>query len=224
MVRNLIVSTGLPVTVLNYFRTVKRANEHTARMGPLEWIAPRRAQAVRDLAHSSLKCAAEASSCAPHLCAWTSNNCRVIGDDQWDEIAVTACHAGDFPDIEVFHSGTRLGHKPCCSVAGQLHATELVSSLLTVARYLDSLNLIPLLDELREAYDVAKEAGHRDLQSRLMHARRTLAAALDQTLNLHSELAEFQEHLELARGKGNRPSAAGLVLAKASEPDARKIS
>jgi hypothetical protein len=77
---------------------------------------------------------------------------------------------------------------------------------------------------LREAYDVAKEAGHRDLQSRLMHARRTLAAALDQTLNLHSELAEFQEHLELARGKGNRPSAAGLVLAKASEPDARKIS
>jgi hypothetical protein len=101
---------------------------------------------------------------------------------------------------------------------------ELVSSSLTVARYLDSLKLIPLLDELRDAYDIAKQAGHADLQSRLMHARRTLAAALDQTLNLHSELAEFQEHLEHARGSVTRRSEPGPVLAKASEPNARKIS
>jgi hypothetical protein len=104
------------------------------------------------------------------------------------------------------------------------NTSELVSSSLAVARYLDSLNLIPLLDELRDAYDVAKEAGHADLQSRLMHARRTLAAALDRTLNLHNELAEFQEHLEQARGIGTRPSEPGPVLAKASEPNTRKVS
>jgi hypothetical protein len=79
---------------------------------------------------------------------------------------------------------------------------ELVSSLPAVARYLDSVNLIPLLDELRDAYAVAKEAGHADLQLRLMRARSRLAAALDQTINLHTEIAQFQEHLTQARSSG----------------------
>jgi hypothetical protein len=83
---------------------------------------------------------------------------------------------------------------------------ELVSSLLAVARYLDSLNLIPLLDELRDAYVVAKESGHADLQSRLMRARCMLAAALDQTVNLHTEIAQFQEHLTEARSSGAESS------------------
>jgi hypothetical protein len=101
---------------------------------------------------------------------------------------------------------------------------ELVSSLLPVARYLDSLNLIPLLDELRDAYDIAKEAGHAELQGRLMHARRTLAAALDQTINLHSEIAEFQQLSAQVRANDTQPSTLGPVFAHGPEPNARKIS
>jgi hypothetical protein len=108
--------------------------------------------------------------------------------------------------------------------AAHHHGTERVSSLLTVARYLDSLNLIPLLDELRDAYGVAKEAGHADLQARLMHARCTLSRALDQTINLHSEIAEFQQLSAQARANGAQPSTPGAVRAEDSEPNLRELS
>jgi hypothetical protein len=64
-----------------------------------------------------------------------------------------------------------------------------------VSRYDESLTLIGVLDDLRDAYDMAKEAGRGDLQARLMDARRKLVQALHQSLNLHSQLAEAQDRL-----------------------------
>jgi Lon protease-like protein len=64
-----------------------------------------------------------------------------------------------------------------------------------VSRYDESLTLIAVLDHLRDAYDLAKEAGHPELQAHLMSARRKLVQALHQSLNLHSQLAEVQERL-----------------------------
>ena len=43
-----------------------------------------------------------------------------------------------------------------------------------VSRYDESLTLIAVLDHLRDAYDLAKDAGHADIQSHLMEARRKL--------------------------------------------------
>jgi hypothetical protein len=64
-----------------------------------------------------------------------------------------------------------------------------------MSRYDESLTLIGVLDHLRDAYDLAKDAGRADIQDHLMEARRKLLQALHQSLNLHSQLAETQDRL-----------------------------
>jgi len=80
-----------------------------------------------------------------------------------------------------------------------------------VSRYDESLTLIGVLDHLRDAYDLAKEAKRNDIQAHLMEARRKLVQALHQSLNLHSQLAEAQEQLarqaEERRVGGEHPIA-----------------
>ncbi len=82
------------------------------------------------------------------------------------------------------------GHDTCCASAeGNTRSGFNLGS--TVSRYDESLNLIAALDHLRDAYDLAKQAGHPEIQGHLMEARRKLVVALHQSLNLHSQLAEL---------------------------------
>ena len=89
-----------------------------------------------------------------------------------------------------------------------------------VSRYDESLTLIGVLDDLRDAYDMAKDAGRADIQTRLMEARRKLVQALHQSLNLHSQLAEVQDRLarqEQASGvSGEHPIAVLTPLSDAT--------
>jgi predicted nucleic acid-binding Zn-ribbon protein len=93
-----------------------------------------------------------------------------------------------------------------------------------VSRYDASLNLISVLDLLRDAYDLAKEAGHTRLQDRLMAARRHLMEAVHQSLNLHSELAEVQEQLAQAREEGSKQESTARVLRPIPDPLPRRVS
>jgi len=77
----------------------------------------------------------------------------------------------------------------------------------TTSQYRESLNLIAVLDVLRDAYDLAKHAHQPALQERLMDARRQLLVALHQSLDLHSEIAELQERLTQLRAGDPRPAA-----------------
>jgi hypothetical protein len=70
-----------------------------------------------------------------------------------------------------------------------------------VAKYLESFGLIALLDDLRDAYELAKNTQHAELQSHLMRARRTLVELLQQNLDLHSEILDLQERLSQAQGE-----------------------
>lgn len=63
---------------------------------------------------------------------------------------------------------------------------------LLAVQPMDGLTLIGLLDDLRAAYDRAKEDGNTPLQSRLMAARRALVALLQRNLNLQSEILDLQ--------------------------------
>ena len=93
-----------------------------------------------------------------------------------------------------------------------------------MSRYDASLTLISVLDQLRDAYDVAKEAGHTDLQDRLMSARRQLMDAVHQSLNLHSELAEAQEQLAEIRGNGDQQASTARILRALPDPLPRRAS
>jgi hypothetical protein len=66
-------------------------------------------------------------------------------------------------------------------------------------RFLDSFGLTSLLDDLRAAYELAKENHQEDLQARLMDARRTVVTLLHRHLELHSEVIALQEQLTQAR-------------------------
>lgn len=81
-----------------------------------------------------------------------------------------------------------------------------------MSRYDESLSLIGALDHLRDAYDLAKDAGRTDIQDHLMEARRKVVQALHQTLNLHSQVAEVQDRSarrvqESGRVSGEHPLA-----------------
>jgi hypothetical protein len=92
-----------------------------------------------------------------------------------------------------------------------------------VSRYDESLSLIAVLDHLRDAYDLAKDAGQADIQNHLMEARRRLVQALHQSLNLHSQLAEAQDRLarqgQEGRIRGDLPIA---VLTPISDATVRR--
>lgn len=93
-----------------------------------------------------------------------------------------------------------------------------------MSRYDESLNLIAVLDHLRDAYDLAKEAGHAEMQAHLMEARRKLLVALHQSLNIHSQLAELQERLAQPRGITPLKEESIAVLTPASGSTARRAS
>jgi hypothetical protein len=67
-----------------------------------------------------------------------------------------------------------------------------------------TFDLAEVLDELRDAYEVAKVTRHTDLQARLMHARRTVLTAIHHCLELYSEIADLQEQLGAARAENGR--------------------
>jgi hypothetical protein len=91
-----------------------------------------------------------------------------------------------------------------------------------VSRYDESLTLIGVLDHLRDAYDLAKDAGRPDIQDHLMEARRKLLQALHQSLNLHSQLAETQDQLAREAQErhinGEHPIAVLTPLSNATMP------
>ncbi len=92
-----------------------------------------------------------------------------------------------------------------------------------MSRYDESLTLIGVLDHLRDAYDLAKDARQTDIQNHLMEARRKLVQALHQSLNLHSQLAEAQDRLarqgQESRIRGEVPIA---VLTPISDGTVRR--
>ena len=92
-----------------------------------------------------------------------------------------------------------------------------------MSRLDESLTLIEVLDHLRDAYDLARDAGRRDIQTPLMEARRKLMQALHQSLNLHSQLVEAQERLEgRAQESGIRGEHPIAVLTPVSEATMRR--
>jgi hypothetical protein len=93
-----------------------------------------------------------------------------------------------------------------------------------VSRYDASLNLIGVLEHLRDAYDLAKEAGHPELQEHLMLARRQLVQAVHQCLNLHSELAEAQDQLARARADATKEAPTVRVLRPIPDSTPRQVS
>lgn len=92
-----------------------------------------------------------------------------------------------------------------------------------MSRYDESLTLIGVLDHLRDAYDLAKDAERADIQTHLMEARRKLVQALHQSLNLHSQLAEAQERLgRQAQENALRGEHPIAVLTPMSDPTLRR--
>jgi hypothetical protein len=91
-----------------------------------------------------------------------------------------------------------------------------------VSRYDESLTLIAVLDHLRDAYDLAKDAGHQEVQAHLMSARRKLVQALHQSLNLHSQLADAQERLAQKNREPRIHQEPIAVLAPVSDPAVRR--
>jgi hypothetical protein len=77
----------------------------------------------------------------------------------------------------------------------------------TASQYRESLNLIGVLDVLRDAYELAKQAQQPALQARLMDARRQLLVAVHQSLDLHTEISELQEQLAQHRAGSPLPAA-----------------
>jgi hypothetical protein len=73
-----------------------------------------------------------------------------------------------------------------------------------VAHYIQNLHLVSVLDELRDAYEIAKEGGHSELQTLLLRIRRTLLDALHESLNLYGENAELHQQLSEAQAELRR--------------------
>ncbi|HEV2267905.1 MAG TPA: hypothetical protein VGR92_00470 [Steroidobacteraceae bacterium] len=70
-----------------------------------------------------------------------------------------------------------------------------------------------VLDEMRDVYELSKERGEAELQSRLLRIRRKLLDALHESLNLygentelHQQLSEAQAEIRQLRARGARPS------------------
>ena len=99
------------------------------------------------------------------------------------------------------------GNNRCCGHRG--NNTRTAATLATMARHGECFGLISLLEDLRDAYELAKENQHPTLQSRLMDARRTLVALLQQNLNLHDEILDLQQQLA-----GSRAEIARLHLSQ----------
>lgn len=64
-----------------------------------------------------------------------------------------------------------------------------------MARNTEILNLVTVLDALRESYELAKDSRHPELQAQVMQARRLLMDSLQHNLKLQSDLLEMQARL-----------------------------
>jgi hypothetical protein len=73
-----------------------------------------------------------------------------------------------------------------------------------VAHYIQNLHLVSVLDELRDAYEIAKDGGYSDLQTLLLRIRRTLLQALHESLTLYGENAELHQQLSEAQAQLKR--------------------
>jgi hypothetical protein len=95
-----------------------------------------------------------------------------------------------------------------------------------VAHYLQSLNLVSVLDELRDAYELSKQDGDPKLQVLLLQVRRKLLEALHESLNLYGENAELHQQLSEAQGQIRqlRASLAHPAMAVETAPGPRKLS
>lgn len=72
---------------------------------------------------------------------------------------------------------------------------------------------------MRDVYELSKERGESELQSRLLRIRRKLLDALHESLNLygenaelHQQLSEAQAELRQLRARGARPSVSVETL------------
>lgn len=70
-----------------------------------------------------------------------------------------------------------------------------------------------VLDEMRDVYELSKEKGEPELQSRLLRVRRRLLDALHESLSLygenaelHQQLSEAQAEIRQLRARGARPA------------------
>ncbi len=66
-----------------------------------------------------------------------------------------------------------------------------------------------VLDEVRDAYEIAKDCGYSELQNLLLRIRRTLLEALHESLNLYGENAELHQQLSDALAELKRLREAG---------------
>lgn len=58
-----------------------------------------------------------------------------------------------------------------------------------------------VLDEMRDVYELSKERGETELQSRLLRIRRKLLDALHESLNLYGENTELHQQLNEAQAE-----------------------
>ena len=66
-----------------------------------------------------------------------------------------------------------------------------------------------VLDELRDAYDIAKSGGYSELQTLLLQIRRTLLHALHESLDLYGENAELHQQLNEVQAQLKRYRESG---------------
>jgi predicted nuclease with TOPRIM domain len=96
-----------------------------------------------------------------------------------------------------------------------------------LAHYIQDLNLVSVLDELRDAYEICKREGSAELQSMLLQIRRRLLEALHESLNLYSENAELHQQLSEAQARITQLRASDARAAAADtalERPTRKLS
>jgi hypothetical protein len=79
-------------------------------------------------------------------------------------------------------------------VADRQHQRERFRPI-ALARNTEILNLVTVLDALRESYELAKDSRHPELQAQVMQARRLLMDSLQHNLKLQSDLLEMQARL-----------------------------
>lgn len=78
---------------------------------------------------------------------------------------------------------------------------EWVSARPNLAHYIQDLHLVAVLDEMRDVYELSKERGETELQSRLLRIRRKLLDALHESLNLYGENTELHQQLNEAQAE-----------------------
>jgi hypothetical protein len=87
-----------------------------------------------------------------------------------------------------------------------------------LARNTETLNLVTVLDALRESYELAKDVRHPELQAQVMQARRLLMESLQHNLKLHTEILDLQARLADSEAENERlrENADAVIAAQAN--------